>query len=350
MVEIKIKLDDLDYIKIIKNAFPIIKKKAENEKSALATIVKHINDPDESTIVALLELISEKDKEILIMMALEKYKDSITDAIAISAKSDDDRIHPANVEVGTLASSLWKDVSDETIPDDNVNVHIRESESIREAYFNCTIEHLYGSEWDGIWDCDFEIDIYKMTVKFCTKYWLFSEYLELSWDQFIDGSFHIIDEKLYYENQSLTMDAEMLPAIEAAQTELKEIRKQYAVLKIKPDGKKAAEAAIRAGQSVTEAYYDCVIEHFFGFEWDGEWDLDFEIDDENNVVKCCTEYGLFNSKYLELSWDRFIDGNFHLISEKVYYENQPLTMDAKLLPLIEEAQIELKEIRKRYLK
>ncbi len=109
---------------------------------------------------------------------------------------------------------------------------------LKEAYFNCMIKHLYGSEWDGVWDCDFKIDTYKITVEFCTKYWLFSEYLELSWDQFIDGKFYVIGGKLYYENQSLTMDAEMLPNIEAAQDELKEIRKQYAVLKIKPDGKK----------------------------------------------------------------------------------------------------------------
>ncbi len=219
---------------------------------------------------------------------------------------------------------------------------------MREAYFNCVIEHLYGSEWDGIWDCDFEIDIYKMTVKFCTKYWLFSEYLELSWDQFIDGSFHIIDEKLYYENQSLTMDAEMLQAIEAAQTKLKEIRKQYAVLETKPDRQSTATVVIPTGLSAEDAYLNCVVECFFGPEWDGEWEIDFEIDAEKNVVKCCTEYGLFNSKYLELSWNRFIDGNFHLISEKVYYENQPLTMDAKLLPLIEAVQIELKGIRKQY--
>ncbi len=217
---------------------------------------------------------------------------------------------------------------------------------MREAYFNCVIEHLYGSEWDGIWDCDFEIDIYKMTVKFCTKYWLFSEYLELSWDQFIDGEFHILDGTLYYEEQSLTMDAEMLPAIEAAQTELKEIRKQYAVLEIKPG--RQATVAIPAGQSAEDAYCDCVVECFFGPEWDGEWELDFEIDMDENVVKFCTNYRLFGSEYLELSWDQFMDGRFHILGGKMYYENQPLTMDAKLLPLIETVQIELKEIRKQY--
>ncbi len=31
-------------------------------------------------------------------------------------------------------------------------------EPLEEAYFNCLIDHLYGSEWDGQWDCDFEID------------------------------------------------------------------------------------------------------------------------------------------------------------------------------------------------
>ncbi len=100
-------------------------------------------------------------------------------------------------------------------------------EPLEEAYFNCLIDHLYGSEWDGQWDCDFEIDTDDNVVKFCTKYWLFSEYLELSWDQFIDGKFTENDDKLYFDRQLLMMDVEMLPLIEAAQIELKEIRKHY---------------------------------------------------------------------------------------------------------------------------
>ncbi len=227
-------------------------------------------------------------------------------------------------------------------------ITIRWGETLKEAYFNCVIKHFYDAEWDGIWGCDFEIDTYKMTVKFCKKYWLFSEYLELSWDQFIDGSFHIISEKLYYGDQYLTMDSEMLSTIKATQTELKEIRKQYAVLGNNIDRKKAPVVTIREGEPIEEAYFNCIIEHLYGSEWDGEWELDFEIDTDKNVVRFCTKYRLFGSEYLDLSWDQFIDGSFHILSGKVYYENQPLTMDAKLLPLIEASQIELKEIRKQY--
>lgn len=100
-------------------------------------------------------------------------------------------------------------------------------EPLEEAYFNCLIDHLYGSEWDGQWDCDFEIDTDDNVLRLCTKYWLFSEYLELSWDQFIDGKFTTNNDKLYFGDQPLTMEESMLPLIEAAQIELKEIRKQY---------------------------------------------------------------------------------------------------------------------------
>ncbi len=115
---------------------------------------------------------------------------------------------------------------------DDTAVIIREREPLEEAYFNCLIDHLYGPEWDGQWDCDFEIDTDDNVVKFCTKYWLFSEYLELSWDEFIDGRFTENDDKLYFESQLLMMDVEMLPLIEAAQIELKEIRKQYIIKRI----------------------------------------------------------------------------------------------------------------------
>ncbi len=91
-----------------------------------------------------------------------------------------------------------------------------------------------------------------------------------------------------------------------------------------------------------------MIEHFFGFEWDGEWDLDFEIDYENNVVKFCTQYRLFGSEYLKLSWNRFIDGSFHVIGGKLYYEDQALTININILSTIEGVQAELKEIRKQY--
>ncbi len=259
MVEIKIKLHDLDYVGIIKAAFPMIRQRIAGETAAWATIIKSMNAPDENAIEAILKLIPETDRDALVDIALEAYKNAIPAALVVLARSEGITIRTDNVEVTSLSplpqtavitgaatasnqvassSNQVASASNKVAPVINqavVNeptVTINAKEPMQEAYFNCLVDHLYGDEWDGVWDCDFEIDTDEDEdiVKFCTKYWLFSEFLELSWDQFIDGKFHLYGGKLYYEDQSLTMDTVMLPLIEAAQADLKQIRKQYKML------------------------------------------------------------------------------------------------------------------------
>ncbi len=99
MVEIKIKLDDLDYANIIKVAFPIIKKKAETETAMWATVVRHINEPDEATIEGLLKLIPASAKDKLVEMALEKYKDEIPAALTSLAESKGLKLNITDVEI-----------------------------------------------------------------------------------------------------------------------------------------------------------------------------------------------------------------------------------------------------------
>lgn len=99
MVEIKINLDDLDYVNIIKVAFPIIKKKAKTETAIWATVVRHINEPDESTIEGLLKLIPESAKSKLIEMALEKYKEEIPMALSSLAAKKGLNLDIRNVEI-----------------------------------------------------------------------------------------------------------------------------------------------------------------------------------------------------------------------------------------------------------
>ena len=99
MVEIKIKLDDLDYTNIIKVAFPIIKKKAETETAMWATVVRHINEPDEATIEGLLKLIPAGAKDKLVEAALEKYKDEIPAALTSLAESKGLKLNITDVEI-----------------------------------------------------------------------------------------------------------------------------------------------------------------------------------------------------------------------------------------------------------
>lgn len=99
MVEIKIKLDDLDYANIIKVAFPIIKKKAETETAMWATVVRHINEPDEATIEGLLKLIPADAKDKLVEAALEKYKDEIPAALTSLAESKELKLNITDIEI-----------------------------------------------------------------------------------------------------------------------------------------------------------------------------------------------------------------------------------------------------------
>ena len=99
MVEIKIKLDDLDYTNIIKVAFPIIKKKAETETAMWATVVRHINEPDEATIEGLLKLIPAGAKDKLVEAALEKYKDEIPAALTSLADAKGLKLNITDVEI-----------------------------------------------------------------------------------------------------------------------------------------------------------------------------------------------------------------------------------------------------------
>ena len=99
MVEIKIKLDDLDYANIIKVAFPIIKKKAETETAMWATVVRHINEPDEATIEGLLKLIPAGAKDKLVETALEKYKEEIPAALTSLAESKGLKLNITDVEI-----------------------------------------------------------------------------------------------------------------------------------------------------------------------------------------------------------------------------------------------------------
>lgn len=99
MVEIKAKFDDLDYANIIKVAFPIIKKKAENETAAWAMVVRSINEPDESTIKSLLNLIPDSVKDKLVLMVLERYKEEIPAALTSLAASKGLKLNVRDVEI-----------------------------------------------------------------------------------------------------------------------------------------------------------------------------------------------------------------------------------------------------------
>ncbi|MCD7824108.1 MAG: hypothetical protein LUG86_08880 [Oscillospiraceae bacterium] len=99
MVEIKAKIDDIDYANIIKVAFPIIKSKAEKETAAWAMIVRNLNEPDESTIKALLDLIPDSVKDKLVIMALEKYKEAIPAALNSLAASKGLKLNVKDVEI-----------------------------------------------------------------------------------------------------------------------------------------------------------------------------------------------------------------------------------------------------------
>ncbi len=99
VVEIKIKLDDLDYVNIIKVAFPIIKKKAETETAMWASVVRHIDEPDERTIEGLLKFIPASTKDKLVEAALEKYKDGIPAALTSLAESKGLKLNITDVEI-----------------------------------------------------------------------------------------------------------------------------------------------------------------------------------------------------------------------------------------------------------
>lgn len=99
MVEIKIKLDNLDYASIVKVAFPIIRKKAENETAAWAIVMRRIDEPDEETIEGLLKLIPVGAKNKLIEMALEKYKEEIPAALISLAESKGLKLNITDVDI-----------------------------------------------------------------------------------------------------------------------------------------------------------------------------------------------------------------------------------------------------------
>ncbi|MCD7884169.1 MAG: hypothetical protein LUI87_10785 [Lachnospiraceae bacterium] len=99
VVEIKIKMDDIDYANIIKVAFPVVKKKAETETAMWATVVRHINEPDESTIEGLLKLIPESVRDMLVEAALEKYKEEIPAVLTSLAESKGLTLNVTDVEI-----------------------------------------------------------------------------------------------------------------------------------------------------------------------------------------------------------------------------------------------------------
>lgn len=99
MVEIRVKLDDLDYANLIKVAFPIIKKKAQDETAMWATVVKHINEPDESSISTLLGLIPTSARDKLIELAFEKYKEEIPGVLTRLAESKGIKLSITDVNI-----------------------------------------------------------------------------------------------------------------------------------------------------------------------------------------------------------------------------------------------------------
>lgn len=99
MVEIRIKMDDPDYTNLIKVAFPIIKKKAQGETAMWATVVKHINEPDESSISTLLSLIPASARDKLIELAFEKYKAEIPGVLTRLAESKGMKLNITDVNI-----------------------------------------------------------------------------------------------------------------------------------------------------------------------------------------------------------------------------------------------------------
>lgn len=99
MVEVRIKLDDPDYTNLIKAAFPIIKKKAQGETAMWATVVKHINEPDERSIAALLGLIPASARDKLVELAFEKYKEEIPGVLTKLAESKGVKLNITDVSI-----------------------------------------------------------------------------------------------------------------------------------------------------------------------------------------------------------------------------------------------------------
>ena len=64
-----------------------------------ATVVKHINEPDEATIEGLLKLIPAGAKDKLVIATLEEYKDEIPAALTSLAESKGLKLSITDVEI-----------------------------------------------------------------------------------------------------------------------------------------------------------------------------------------------------------------------------------------------------------
>lgn len=73
--------------------------KQETETAMWATVVRHINEPDESTIEGPLKLIPASAKDKLVVATLEKYKDEIPAALTSLAESKGLKLNITDVEI-----------------------------------------------------------------------------------------------------------------------------------------------------------------------------------------------------------------------------------------------------------
>ncbi|MCD8111047.1 MAG: hypothetical protein LUE14_13345 [Clostridiales bacterium] len=103
MIEIKLKVDQIDYADAIGIAFPILKRRAQDSDAIWARVVREMNTPDESTIQRIMNLLPKKLKDEIAVQILKRYQEEIPGMLMSLADSKGISLQVTDVEISSYS-------------------------------------------------------------------------------------------------------------------------------------------------------------------------------------------------------------------------------------------------------
>ncbi len=103
MIEIKVKIENIDYAKLAETMFPLLQKEAQESNGLWAMAVREMkNAPNETVLRGILSLLPQKTKDKLAVKLFEKYKQDLPGIITSFAEDQGISLDVVDVDITNL--------------------------------------------------------------------------------------------------------------------------------------------------------------------------------------------------------------------------------------------------------